>query len=153
MRKFQLWLARALIALGACTSLAVDELAYAQQGPAIPPGYARVWFLRQYEPSESLRTPMIYVNGAPLGNSQPGTLFYRDLPAGTYSFSVESCTPDTGQVATLNLAPGNQVDLEIQSLSSFHAWGCFVKETFYVRQIDPARAQLYLPQLAYLGPR
>jgi hypothetical protein len=144
---------RAVLALCACAPCSLAAPAQAQQGPAIAPGYARVWFLRQYEPSESLRTPMMYVNGAPLGNSQPGTLFYRDLPAGTYSFSVESCTPDTGQVATLNLAPGNQVDLEIQSLSSFHAWGCFVKETFYVRQIDPARAQLYLPQLAYLGPR
>lgn len=153
MRRFQLWLARALIALGVCAPLVLDELAYAQQGPPLPPGSARVWFLRQYEPSESLRTPMIYLNGAPLANSQPGTVFYRDLPAGTYNFSVESCTTDTGQTQTLNLAPGNQIDLEIQSLSSFHAWGCMVKETFYVRQIDPARAQLYLPQLAYLGPR
>ena len=153
MQQFRVWLVRALIALGACLPFAFDRLAQAEQAPPISPGYARVWVLRQYEPSESLRTPMIYLNGAPLTNSQPGTVFYRDLPAGTYNFSVESCTPDTGQAQTLNLAPGSQVDLEVQSLSSFHAWGCLVAETFYVRQIDPARAQLYLPQLAYLGPR
>ena len=90
----------------------------AQQQLAFPPGYARVWILRQYEPSESLRTPVMYINGASIGASQPGTIFYRDLPAGAYQVTVDSCTKDVGQDANLNLAPGMQVYLEIQSLSS-----------------------------------
>src|SRR3954447_9914912 len=132
---------RTVLALAACASSLLAEPAVAQQQPALAPGYARLWILRQYEPSESLRTPVMYINGAPIGASQPGTIFYRDLPAGAYRVTVDSCTTDVGQAADLNLVPGTSVTLEIQSLSSsMRAWGCMVKENFYVRQIDPARA-------------
>ena len=98
--------------------------------------------------------PVMYINGAPIGTSQPGTIFYRDLPAGAYQVMVDSCTKDVGQDANLNLAPGMQVYLEIQSLSSsMRAWGCLVNEAFYVRPVEPRRVQIYLPQLAYLGPQ
>jgi len=155
MRRFSFrFAARALLALAACAASLLVQPAAAQQGSAIAPGYSRMWILRQYEPSESLRTPVMYINGAPIGASQPGTIFYRDLPAGAYHVTVDSCTTDVGQAADVNLPPGTSVTLEIQSLSSsMRAWGCMVKEAFYVRQIDPARAQIYLPQLAYLGPR
>jgi hypothetical protein len=154
MSRFSLCATRSLLALAACAPCLLGVPAAAQQGPAIPQGYARIWILRQYEPSDSLRTPVMYINGAPIGASQPGTIFYRDLPAGAYRVTVDSCTTDVGQAADLNLASGSQVDLEIQSLSSsMRAWGCLVNEDFYVRQIDPARAQIYLPQLGFLGPR
>ena len=39
-------------------------LAQSAQLAPPPPGLARVWFLRQFQPEESLWTPMIYVNGA-----------------------------------------------------------------------------------------
>lgn len=128
----------------------------AQQGagiPALAAGQARVWFLRQYQPGESLRTPMMFVNGVPLATSQPGTALFRDFPPDTYTFSVETCTEDTNQAATLNLAAGSQIALEVQSLRSFRSLGCLVDETFYVRPIPPERAQLYYTQLTYLGPR
>ena len=145
---------RTVLALAACASSLLAEPAVAQQQPALAPGYARLWILRQYEPSESLRTPVMYINGAPIGASQPGTIFYRDLPAGAYQVMVDSCTKDGGQDANLNLAPGMQVYLEIQSLSSsMRAWGCLVNEAFYVRPVEPRRVQIYLPQLAYLGPQ
>ena len=122
-------------------------------GAAAPTGVARVFFFRQFQPAVSLRTPMIYVNQAPLTNSQPGTVFYRDFAPGTYTFSVETCTVDSNQAATLNLAPGAQVDLEIQALNSFNSWGCHADETFYVRAITPAMSQYYQTQVANLGPR
>ncbi|HEV8679465.1 MAG TPA: hypothetical protein VGQ90_08835 [Stellaceae bacterium] len=125
----------------------------AAQIPPIPPGLARVWLLRQYLPSEGLRTPMIFINGAPLASSVPGTAFYRDVAPGTYTFSVETCTTDFNQAATLNLVAGSQTDLEIQSLSSFRSWYCLPNDTFYVRLIPPGSARLYAPQLAYLGAR
>ncbi len=150
-------LASGLAMLGGCApaSLAAGPtvVQIAAQIPPIPAGLARVWFLRQFEPGESLRTPMIFVNGAALASSLPGTAFYRDVVPGTYTFSVETCTVDTNQAATLGLAPGAQIDLEIQSLSSFYAYGCLPADTFYVRVIAPARAQLYFPQLTYLGAR
>lgn len=153
MKRPSSWIVRPVLLAGwlACLSAMPSQ---AQQQPPLSPGYARVWILRQYEPSDSLRTPPMYINGAPIGASQPGTIFYRDLPAGTYKFTVDSCTQDVGQAQTLNLSPGTQVYLEIQSLSSsMRAYGCLVNEDFYVRQVDPVRVQVYLPQLAYLGPR
>src|SRR5215211_4732394 len=134
------------VALGAAAQSFVAGPTVAQVAPSIPPpasGLARVWFLRQYEPSESLRTPMMFVNGAPLASSVPGTALYRDFPPGAYTFSVETCTEDINQTAALNLAPAMQIALEVQSLSSFRSVGCPRATTFYVRLIPPERAQLY----------
>lgn len=130
--------------------------ARAQVAPLAPPpaGLARVWFLRQYEPGENLSTPWIYVNGAPMTASLPGTIFYRDFPPGTYTFSVDTCGTDANQFPVVRLAPGAQVEFEVQSLQSFTPPDCPADAgTFYVRPVAPRFLQLYLPQLAYLGPR
>lgn len=125
----------------------------ASAAPPVPAGAARVWFLRQFQPSEGLRTPTIFVNGAPFAGSQPGTVFYRDFPPGKYTFSVETCTHDTNQDTTLTLPPGSETGLEVQSLSSFRSLGCVNNTTFYIRPIPARWAQVYFPQLAFLGAR
>ena len=129
-----------------------QSAAPAQLAPP-PPGMARVWFLRQFQPDEGLGTPWIYANGAPVTPSQPGTIFYRDFAPGTYTFSVETCGRDTNQAQTVQLPPGSHVEFEIQSLSSFTPEDCPVAWTFYVRPVPPQFLALYLSQLAYLGPR
>src|SRR5256885_15929387 len=119
MRPFSFrFAARGLLALAAWAPSVIVQPAAAQQASAIAPGYTRVWILRQYEPSESLRTPVMYINGAPIGASQPGTIFYRDLPAGGHRVTVDSRPTGVGQPADLHLLPGNSVSLAIQSLSS-----------------------------------
>jgi hypothetical protein len=141
-------------------SAAADLEAQAQTAPMSqalpqpPASVARVWFLRQYQPGENLGTPMIYINGAPLGPSVPGTIFYRDMAPGTYTFAVDTCGTDVNQAATLQLPPGSSAELEIQSLQSFTPPDCpRGAGTFYVRPVAPYFLQLYLPQLAYLGSR
>src|ERR1700686_1670800 len=52
--------------------------------PPIPPGSARIWFYRVYDPTESKGRPSIYMNGAIVGNSEQGYAFYRDVLAGLY---------------------------------------------------------------------
>lgn len=130
-------------------------VAAAPSAPAIPSpaGLARVWFLHQFRPDEGMRSPTIFVNGAPIAPSEPGTAFYRDFAPGTYTFSVESCTEDTNQAATVALAPGSQTDIEIQPLSSFHSLSCPSDSTYYARIIPPRWAELYRPQLAFVGAR
>ena len=71
------------------------------QAPPIQAGLARVWFLRQFEPGESLATPIISANGVPVGESLPGTVFLRDFTPGTYTFTVPSYGVDFGQAATV----------------------------------------------------
>jgi hypothetical protein len=122
--------------------------------PAVPPGMARVWVLRQFEPGLGVQwSPMTYINGAPLSAAYAGTAFFRDLPPGTYTFTVDSCTPDFNQAQTVPLAAGMQANLEVQVLDSFGSWGCFDPNTFYVRQIPPERAQFYFNQVRYTGAR
>src|SRR5499427_2238713 len=81
------------------------------QAPPLQAGLARVWFLRQFEPGESLATPIISANGVPVGESLPGTVFLRDFSPGTYTFTVPSYGVDFGQAATVQLAAGTQTIL------------------------------------------
>jgi hypothetical protein len=139
--------------LAGCISVPTVNATQAQLQP-IPAGFARVWFLRQFEPAESLATPMIYVNGAPVAPSQPGAAFFRDLVPGSYTFTVDSYGVDTNQAATLQLVPGMQPYLEIQSLRSWDRFGdSSGRDTFYVRTISAEWAAKYLPTMSYLGPR
>ncbi len=141
-----------LAALAFCLFVPTGGVSAAEAGAApIPGGMARVWFLRQYEPSVSLATPMIFVDSAPLAASQPGTAFFRDFRPGTHSFSVASYGVDFGQTETLQLVPGMQVYLEIQALPSWASGHNYTRDTFYVRMIPPELAARYLPQMTDLG--
>jgi hypothetical protein len=118
----------------------------------IPAGMARVWFLRHFEPSESMTTPMISANGAPVWISQPGSAFIRDFRPGTYTFTVPSYGVDFGQAATVRLVAGTQTYLEVQSLRS---WADFndagQRDMLYVRSISAYWAEKYFPAMTYLG--
>jgi len=128
-------------------------IAQAPQLAPPPAGMARIWLLRQFQPAGSLATPMIYLNGAPLAASEPGTIFYHDAVPGRYNVSVDSCGTDVNQATVVELAPGNQAELEVQSLSTMAPPDCYDKETFYVRPVQPRFLQLYLPQLRNIGAR
>ena len=123
------------------------------QAPPLQAGLARVWFLRLFEPAESLATPIISANGVPVGESLPGTVFLRDLTPGTYTFTVPSYGVDFGQAATVHLAAGTSTYLEVQSLPSWAGAGGdnFQRDTLYVRAISPYWAEKYFPTLRYLG--
>ena len=146
-------------ALAPLVALGLPLPARAQFAPPVqlappPAGLARVWFLRQFQPEENLSTPWIYANGVPIATSQPGTIFYRDFAPGTYTFTVDTCGHDVNQFPLVQLLPGAQVEFEVQSLQSFTPADCPPHAgTFYVRPVSPRFLQLYLPQLAYLGPR
>ncbi len=120
---------------------------------AIPPGMARVWMLRQYQPFESLAMPMTYLNKQPLALSQPGTAFYRDLPPGPYTFTVDSYGWDYDQAQGVWLAPGMEVFLEVQSLAIRESYRTYQRDTFYVRMIPPALAWQHMQRLDDLGAR
>jgi hypothetical protein len=134
-----------------------DATAAEAQTATIAPGMARVWFLR---PAGSLNgnvwaaAPMIYANGAPIGDIPAGSEFYRGFRPGTYSFTVQPYGLPTGQADTVQLAPGTQTYLEIQWLASWEegypeaGWG-FAPNTFGILTMSPQLAQAYLPSLTY----
>jgi hypothetical protein len=78
-----------------------------------------MWFYRVYDPTESKGRPYIYMNGAVVGISDTGYAFYRDVPAGLYSVSVESYGRDLFQFRDVALVPGQQAYVRISSLRSW----------------------------------
>src|SRR5215831_21159447 len=64
------------------------------QTAAPPPGQARIWFYRLWNPSESLNVANIDVNGVYVGSVEPGGAFYRDVvrPKGSRSGRCQGCS-------------------------------------------------------------
>ena len=157
VRKYQF---TALAFLGFCllplVSCAPSGSALQSYAPAsaLPPGMARVWFLRTKDPQEQFGDPIIYANGNQVGRSVPGIAFYHDFAPGTYAFTVQSYGLTAGQPIqkdTVQLAPGTQTYLEI-------LWGASWLEgapggaTFFVRTLPPELDQAYLRMLTDKGP-
>jgi len=71
-----------LIAAGCANPAAMPEAPAA--GPPVPAGQARIWFFREWEPSESLNLANIDVNGSYFGSVANGGVFYRDVSPGHY---------------------------------------------------------------------
>lgn len=110
--------------------------------PPIPPGAARLWFYRDYEPYETLARPYVRLNEQVFGISEPGGAFYRDVAPAHYSITVDSDGRDINQFAEVDLAASQEAYAKILSLRSWldddcEPWGgC---DTFYVR-LMPAEA-------------
>jgi hypothetical protein len=112
-----------------------------------PPGYARIWLYRYYEPYVSLATPYVRFNDQIVGISKPGAAFYRDVAPGEYRVTVDSEGRDVNQFATVDVVAGQQVYLQVQAS---RYWDCgggggnhgggWCRTTFYTR--------LQLPQVA-----
>ena len=85
----------------------------AQILPPVPPGMARIWIYRDYEPFLSLARPYVRLNGAVIGISEPGGALYRDVAAGAYAVTVDSDGTDSNQFVTVAPAPGQQVFVKV----------------------------------------
>jgi hypothetical protein len=147
--RLRAWTGVVLLLLANCSRLppvsAVDL-------PLIPPGSARVWFYRVYDPTESKGRPYIYMNGAVVGISDQGYAFHRDVPAGPYQVSVESYGHDLFQFRAVALVPGQQAYVKILSLRSWVESGRnFSRDTFYVLIIPPTFAQPEISHYPFLA--
>jgi hypothetical protein len=123
--------------------------------PPIPPGEARIWVYREYEPSESLNMTEVTINGAGAGYAQAaGGAFYRDVPPGHYHIAATSWGTDVNQSANLDLAAGQEAYVEIQSLRSWSSAGGrnpFERDTFYARLIPTQTARAAVARSAFYG--
>jgi Protein of unknown function (DUF2846) len=121
----------------------------------LPAGQARIWFYRDWLPSESLNLANIDVNGSYFGAVANGTAFYRDVPPGRYHIAPVSFVPNANQDQNIDLAPGQQ--LYIKVVSSV-AWGSdnsasrdFQRDAFYAWVIPPevAKAEIARDRAAF----
>ncbi len=148
----------ALVGCAAQTTITASQ----PPAPAVQPGSARVWVLQQSDPvhgNVQASAPMVFANGAPVGRSLAGTVFYRDFTPGTYTFTVEPYGGlPIGQAETVQLAAGTENYLQVEWLASWQvgypeADFSFAPNTFGILTTSPQVAQAYLPTLSYLGQR
>jgi hypothetical protein len=117
---------------------------------------ARVWFFRQADPTGGnvyAADPIIYANGAPVGQIAQGTAFFHNFPAGKYRFTVQPFGTPTREHDTLQLAPGTQTYVQVQWEANWEANRTGGGSSFTVLTSSPEVAQQYLPTLANLGQR
>jgi Protein of unknown function (DUF2846) len=155
-------LARRMLLVAVALLLIATTNAYSEPAPMdaatippIPPGRARIWIYRDYQPSESLNMTAVSINGAVTGYAQAaGGVFYRDVAPGQYLVSVESYGRDTNQSTNLVLAAGQEAYIKIESLRAWSSTGArtsIQRDTFYARPIAPRLARVEMAHIPYYG--
>lgn len=157
-KSFPVMPAWALILLALLTGCAAEpgQTASQQPAPAIAPGMARVWVLRQADPPQGnieAARPMIYANGAAIAESREGTVFFHDFPPGSYRFAVQAFGTPARQSDTVQLAPGMQSYLQVQAEPNWEQGSSVGGWSFAVLTMSPDVARQYLPSLINLGQR
>jgi hypothetical protein len=99
-----------ILALGGCASAPAVTAA---QIPPIPPGMARVWFYRLDAPYITQARPYVRLNGTPIGISEDGGAFYRDVSPGQYYVTVDSYGVDINQFPHVILVPGETAYFQV----------------------------------------
>lgn len=123
--------------------------------PPVPPGEARIWIYRSFDPSESLNVATVSINGAVTGYAQPGGgAFYRDVPPGQYHVSVQSYGVDFNQSSNIDLSAGQDAYVKIETLNAWTTQGdldFFKRDTFYARLVPPQLARVEIASSRYYG--
>jgi hypothetical protein len=99
-----------MLALGGC---ALPPAISAAQISPIPPGLARVWFYRLDAPYITQARPYVRLNGVPIGISEDGGSFYRDVAPGQYYVTVDSYGVDINQFPHVILVPGETMYFQV----------------------------------------
>jgi hypothetical protein len=122
--------------------------------PPVPPGEARIWFYRDYEPYAGRARPSVAINGTYAGIAELGGAFYRDVPPGHYLATVETYGIDVNQVANFDLGSGREAYVKIVSSPSWYQDGdkhTFERPTFYAWLIPNDAARPDVAHLTFYG--
>lgn len=118
--------------------------------PSSPAGTARVYVYRYLQPYDSMAWTPVYFNDRYAGASAPGSVFFRDVPPGRYTFSVLSVGLYPDQFKTVTLAAGQSLYLRVEELDTWAAGKTGYADTFVVAVMDPAFAQAEIQGLTYM---
>ncbi len=122
-------------AIAGCGTMPQRQLAL----PAVAPTKARLVFYRSgSNPYDGLVWTKVLLNGQPVGDSGPGTVFYRDLAPGTYYIEVYSDKLYPNQFKTVVVEPGSTTYVKIVSEPYWGHERDWQGHTFIVAIVDPA---------------
>jgi hypothetical protein len=111
------------------------------QIPPVSAGMARVWVYRVDAPYISQGRPYVRLNGAPIGISEDGGAFYRDVPPGQYHVTVDSYGVDINQFPHVVLASGETMYFQVIGSRYWESGGSgrddWTRPTFYVWVMPP----------------
>jgi hypothetical protein len=131
----------ALLTLAACA--APLHTAAVPPGP-IPPGQARIWFYRVYDPSLSRNIANVDLNGARAVSVLPGDgPAFVDVAPGSYHIAPESVGVDTNQTRDVTLAAGQEAFVKILDDPTWVSSGdrtAYQRDTFYAWLVPPQMA-------------
>jgi hypothetical protein len=123
---------------------------------ALEPGMARFWVLRQpSSPGGNIAAsdPMVYVNGAPLGQSARGTAYFHDFLPGTYRFTVQAYGTPTNYIDTLQLTAGMETYVQVEPVPNWEVGSTSGSASFIVATMPQQEALQYMPMMKDLGQR
>jgi hypothetical protein len=119
-------------------------------GP-IPPGQARIWFYRVYDPSLSLNIANVDLNGARAISVSPHSPpVYRDVAPGQYHIAPETNGVDVHQSRDVDVAAGQEIYVKVLDDPTWVSGGDFNefrRDTFYVWLMPSqlAKAEMAMP--------
>jgi hypothetical protein len=132
----------AVLALGALSLLSCTAAQCERPASAPPPaGMARFYFFRSGSAYDSQQWTTVSLNRQKVGDSAPGSVFYRDVPPGRYEIEVRSDKLYPNQFKTVVVAPGSTTYVQVQNLPHWSQGGWQTQgTTFAVSITDPALA-------------
>jgi hypothetical protein len=139
----------AVLALSAPSllSCATPQCAHSGSEPTIAAGMARFYFFRAPTTYDSQLWTAVSLNHRKVGDSAPGTVFYRDVPPGRYEVEVRSDKLYPDQFKTVEVGPGSTTYVQIQNLPPWSQGAWWQGTTFVVVIVDPALAAREIPSL------
>jgi hypothetical protein len=132
----------AVLALSALSLLSCTTVQCERPGSAVPPAaMARFYFFRSASIYDSQEWTAVSLNRQKVGDSAPGSVFYRDVPPGRYEIEVRSDKLYPNQFKTVVVAPGSTTYVQVQNLPHWSQGGWQTQgTTFAVSIVDPALA-------------